>query len=781
MALRPFFPFMLPLLILLTFGGCQTVEEIERPRDPWAIRSVLDQRPRMLTLAMHPEVYLAYELSQGSLYKAWKGDIALNGAAFNNLKTIQPSSVGITYLVDSSQGPTWQWFHQGALQSPDYIYLGYHIQHNRIELNYRLHLSSGDDIFVTEYPEISIKADGVPQLERGFAIPNLPKGDTLYLYDACTQIKLDGQKVYLQKELVPTLPSKFPKSSPEYKLSNRGRYWLEKSGCNTCHEEEIKTIGPGYQAIATKYQGQKDQQAYLVQKVKSGGSGVWGEVAMPPHPQLSETNIGEMLQYILSLRKEERASKKVSQKSLTKVAERQKSPGWAAPLDKVHPAFDLVEIRPESFQPRVGALDFLPNGNLLVSTWDSVGAVYELSNLEANDPAQTQVKRIASGLAEPLGMKVVGDEIYVLQKQELTHLEDQDRDGFIDTYQALCADFGVTADFHEFSYGLEYINGFFYANLGLAMRLMGHENQHPDRGRTIRIDQEGNYEWVNHGLRQPNGIGKNLEGELFLTENQGRWVPACKVIHVQAGAFEGCRLSLKDSLPDLPMRLPAVWLPQDEIGNSPGNPLPMLHSPYRGQMLHGEVTHGGIKRVFLEKINGAYQGCVFRFSQGLEAGINRMVWSPDSSLYVGGVGMNGNWGWKGKQYGLQKLQFNGSIPFEMLAVRATADGISIEFTEELDEQAISLLQRKTLIQQWRYQATPRYGGSKLDLEDLPFGPLSLSKDKKTVSIPLLNRKANRVIYMVLPEELTSIKGRKLWTGEVWYTMNQLVNSPHTIN
>ena len=60
-------------------------------------------------------------------------------------------------------------------------------------------------------------------------------------------------------------------------------------------------------------------------------------------------------------------------------------------------------------------------------------------------------------------------------------------------------------------------------------------------------------------------------------------------------------------------------------------------------MIHGELAHGGVKRVFVEKVNGAYQGCVFRFIQGLEAGVNRMVYGPDGALYIGGVGSTGNW------------------------------------------------------------------------------------------------------------------------------------------
>ena len=96
----------------------------------------------------------------------------------------------------------------------------------------------------------------------------------------------------------------------------------------------------------------------------------------------------------------------------------------------------------------------------------------------------------------------------------------------------------------------------------------------------------------------------------------------------------------------------------------------MQDGPYKGQMLHGDVTHGGIKRDFLEKINGEYQGAVFRFTQGLEAGVNRLCWGPDGALYVGEVGMVGGWSWKEKQYGLQRMKYNGKPTFEMLAVRA---------------------------------------------------------------------------------------------------------------
>src|SRR5690606_34980377 len=89
---------------------------------------------------------------------------------------------------------------------------------------------------------------------------------------------------------------------------------------------------------------------------------------------------------------------------------------------------------------------------------------------------------------------------------------------------------------------------------------------------------------------------------------------------------------------------PVVWLPQGEIGNSPSEPVLVTDGPYQGQVLHGDVTHGGIKRTFIEEVDGRWQGAVFRFSQGLEAGVNRLATGPDGCLYVGMLGSSGNWG-----------------------------------------------------------------------------------------------------------------------------------------
>jgi cytochrome c len=264
-----------------------------------------------------------------------------------------------------------------------------------------------------------------------------------------------------------------------------------------------------------------------------------------------------------------------------------------------------------------------------------------------------------------------------------------------------------------------------------------------------------------------------IDDELFVTDNQGEWTPANKLVHVKKDEFLGMPWGLPDSVKELPrIAPPALWLPQNEIGNSPTEPVLVHSGPYKGQMLHGDVTHGGIKRDFLEKINGDYQGAVFRFTQGLEAGVNRLAWGPDSALYVGGVGMVGGWSWKEKQYGLQKIKYNGKTTFEMLAIRAKPGGFEIEFTEPL-RSGQKIEPWDLLIQQWRYEGTSGYGGPKLDLKALPIKKLRISSDLKRIYVDIDGLRKEHVVYFLLPENLTGASGQRLWSGEAWYTLNNL--------
>jgi cytochrome c551/c552 len=81
--------------------------------------------------------------------------------------------------------------------------------------------------------------------------------------------------------------------------------------CKTCHKEKEKSVGPTYRDVAEKYKNEKNGLSYLQGKIIAGGSGVWGEVTMPAHPNLTKEESKQIVIYIQSL-----ASNAVQKKSL---------------------------------------------------------------------------------------------------------------------------------------------------------------------------------------------------------------------------------------------------------------------------------------------------------------------------------------------------------------------------------------------------------------------------------------------------------------------------------
>lgn len=768
---KAFSQWVLWLVVVLLGAGYVPKKSLpERPLDVWAFRSVLDKKPRMLTLALDTECYVAYDLTHCQLYKAWKGGVSMDGAAYTDKKEIQPTSWGTPYFVDSLGVSQWrvQKENQGILAR--IVNKGYTFRNNQVILKYALILTSKDTITVEERPEFVRDASQKQGLARTFKTANIPNDVVISLKSGDKKIALNANTTTNVTTYFEPLPEQLlPKT--EVKYAHAGRVVMEKSDCLVCHKIDENEVGPSFRRIAQRYPNNKQSLAYLTQKIREGGTGVWGGGVMNSHALLTDAELGNIVNYIFTLKPKEAAPPAVYKTA--KGVIRPTKPGYGAALEGVHPSYDLSTLHTKDFKPRVAAMAFMPDGRLLVTTWDKVGGVYILDGVNTGDSTKIKVKRIASGLAEPLGIEVVNGEIYVLQKQELTKLIDLDGDEIIDEYQAVCNSWTVSADFHEFAFGLVHKEGYFYVTLSMAMRLKPDEKQLPDRGRTLKIAKDGSFESVNFGLRTPNGIGLGIDNEIFVTDNQGQWLPGNKFIHIKKGEYHGMAWGWFSNDPPPSMAQPAIWLPEHEIGNSPSEPVLVKEGRYKGQMLHGDVTHGGIKRDFLEKINGEYQGAVFRFSQGFEAGVNRLRWGPDGALYVGEVGMaGGGWSWKERLSGLQRLKYNGKPTFEMLAIRAKPKGFEIEFTEPLRTNQ-RLLLADFSIQQWWYQPTKNYGGPKMDVEEMKIGQMKLSDDRKRLFLEIPNLKKEHVVYFRLPDNLKSTAGRSLWSSEAWYTLNAI--------
>ena len=78
---------------------------------------------------------------------------------------------------------------------------------------------------------------------------------------------------------------------------------MKKDGCAACHAIDKKLVGPAYVDVAAKYKSDKDAVAKLTKKVKEGGSGVWGQIPMPPNAATPTADITDLVTWILTLKK----------------------------------------------------------------------------------------------------------------------------------------------------------------------------------------------------------------------------------------------------------------------------------------------------------------------------------------------------------------------------------------------------------------------------------------------------------------------------------------------
>jgi cytochrome c len=91
-------------------------------------------------------------------------------------------------------------------------------------------------------------------------------------------------------------------AKPSATVYQKGKDLMATADCMTCHKEQDKLVGPSFASIAAKYPADDKNTDYLAGKIIAGGSGVWGDVAMTPHPAISKGDAKEMVKYILSVK-----------------------------------------------------------------------------------------------------------------------------------------------------------------------------------------------------------------------------------------------------------------------------------------------------------------------------------------------------------------------------------------------------------------------------------------------------------------------------------------------
>ncbi len=488
-------------------------------------------------------------------------------------------------------------------------------------------------------------------------------------------------------------------------------------------------------------------------------------------------------------------------------------PGNGMPLDRAHPSFIVETIHPKDWQPQVGALAFRKDGKLLLATFKPNqsgtfepnlrdGELWLLDNVLKGDPEKVTRKLIAKNIQEPLGMAVIGNDIYVSTRTQILQMVDKDGDDIIDEQRVVGS--GWNADnYHHFTFGLAQKDGWLYAALSTSITFNAPGINGPNpyfRGGYFRVNPKAydaanplaNIEFLSSGHRTPNGVSEGPNGLLLTGENQGSWQPSNKINVLQPGGFYGHVNNSTFTTPEYPnggrpgifegspFTPPAVYLPQGEIANSPAQSVVIRKGEFAGQLLSTDVKFGGLRRVWLEKVDGQWQGGAVDFSQGFEVGTNRLVYAPDGSLILGGIGATESWAWtdpitgKWTAFGLQRLKPTGKTAFEIAKISATATGFHIDFTRPVNRAELADVNRYA-IRQWRYAPTVEYGGPKVDRETLAISNLKVGADGKSVDIDVPNRKEGRVVYFNL--NLTSEKKEPLWATEVWYTLNKIPH-PH---
>jgi cytochrome c551/c552 len=746
-----------------------------RGHAPWVIRGNLDGHPRILKFALRPDLWAAYHVESVSPYQVWRGSILFEGAAYDYRHGPQPASEGEWFLRDE-RGATWFLLVDGQEQAAELTYLGHEYVDAKRGALMRFRLASANhELEMTETPEVLEGADG-PVFTRTFAVTAGAPGVSAGFRDgAGNRLLATGT---LEYPLRATTSIEVPEPITRGRTAEEdelalGESVIANSDCLGCHAAHHRVTGPAWSEISGKFRAKLQDRVIdkLTRSVLEGGSGSWGNVPMPPHPDLGEEEARAAIAFILSTGEPEEATNPPLDDNGEPYAASRGYDNLQRPGD-VHPSFALEDIAPEGFEPKVGGMVFRDDGKLLLTTWDTDGAVY-LIDPEA--PGERRVTRIAEGLHEPLGLALQGERLFVMQKQELTELVDLDGDDVIDRYRTVSYDWTANPNFHSFAFGLVNRDEDFYFLLSICVLPGGAScpEQELSQGKLLRVGPDGRAEVFASGFRTPNGISLGPDGELVVTDNQGDWLPSSKLVIVREGDFYGSRVVPDEDVMTRDEVPPAVWLPQDEVGNSPTQALPLVEGPYAGQLVHGDVYNGGLKRVFLEDVDGRPQGAVFHFSAGFKGGVNRMARGPDGAIYLGEIGNPPNWGEYGKAwYGLERMTWRGNNAFEMLAVRVTESGFDIELTQPLAED-VELTPADLLVKQWFYHPNEQYGGPKYNETELSPSRLQISPDRRRIIADIPGLRPGYVVYLRLSERLRAQGGQSLWTAEAWYTLNAI--------
>lgn len=409
---------------------------------------------------------------------------------------------------------------------------------------------------------------------------------------------------------------------------------------------------------------------------------------------------------------------------------------------------------------RPTGLDFTSTGDTaLVCTVD--GEVWKVTGITQ---AQGRIawKRIATGLFQPLGLKVFRGEIYVSCRNQIVKLLDLNGDQETDFYESFNNDHQVTEHFHEFAMGLQVdaAGNFYYAKSGRHART----SLVPHHGTLIKVSSDGLTSTIlAHGFRAANGVCLNPDGSFIVTDQEGYWNPMNRINWVEPGRFYGNMwgYGAPSDSSDAAMAMPLCWIDM-KYDRSPAELLWVESDrwgPLNGQLLNLSYGYGKIFLVLMQQVGQVRQGGMIELPvPQFPTGIMRGRFNPkDGQLYVCGMSA-----WATNQLiqtgGFYRVRYTGH-KFELpIGLKVTSQGLTIAFAEPLDPNAIQDTSRY-IIHTWDLQRSRRYGSPRLNEQTLLVTSAELSSDAKTLKLTIPNIKPTWVMEIIF--RLKTKDGREI--------------------
>ncbi|HTN75289.1 MAG TPA: hypothetical protein VL096_08585 [Pirellulaceae bacterium] len=449
---------------------------------------------------------------------------------------------------------------------------------------------------------------------------------------------------------------------------------------------------------------------------------------------------------------------------------------------------------PEGIVLEAGGLELMPDGKLAVST--RRGDIYMVDKPFSESPDDIKFTLFAGGLHEVLGIVARDGWLYCTQRGEVTRMKDENGDGRADLFETVSDAWEIDGDYHEYAFGSKFDKD---GNIWVALCLTGSfSSANKYRGWCLRITPEGKVIPTTSGLRSPGGIGMNAEGDMFYTDNQGPWNGACSIKWLKPGKFvghpggnrwyefaketmgpqptepvSGSRMMVEAKrIPEL--EPPACYFPYNKMGQSASgiacDTTGGKFGPFTKQLFVGDQTHSTVMRVYLEKVDGHYQGACFPFRQGFGSGSLSLQMTPNGTLFVGGT--NRGWGSRGnKPYALDRLQWTGEVPFEIHEMHALPNGFELTFTKPVDPKTAGDVKSYTL-DTYCYLYQSAYGSPEVDQTKPTIEKAAVAADGKSVRLTIKGLVEGHV-HELAAKGIRSAADGPLLHPIAYYTLNYL--------